>query len=155
VFSGIGGLIKSAFSGVVDFIQGIVDKFNSVKNAISGAIDKVKSFVGMDKGSAPDTSQYDNYGRRGATNVPGAFNGADILQSGIVKVGERGPELLSLPRGARVAPLDYDKPQPVTSTINNEFKISSLVVREEADVKKVARELFNMQRDNDRGLGLV
>lgn len=41
------------------------------------------------------------------------------------------------------------------TTITNEFKIDKLVVREEADVKKVAKELYNMQRTKSRGKGVV
>ena len=40
-------------------------------------------------------------------------------------------------------------------TISNNFNIGSLVVREEADIKKIARELFEMQRSNGRGLGMA
>ena len=35
--------------------------------------------------------------------------------------------------------------------IHNEFKIASLVVREEADVKRVARQLYQLQLAGDRG----
>jgi hypothetical protein len=41
------------------------------------------------------------------------------------------------------------------TTITNEFRIDKLVVREEADVKKVAKELYNMQRTKSRGKGVV
>lgn len=37
--------------------------------------------------------------------IPKAEKGADVLGGGSVMVGERGPEVLSLPRGARVSPL--------------------------------------------------
>lgn len=36
------------------------------------------------------------------------------------------------------------------SSVKNEFNIASLVVREESDVKKIAKELYNMQRRNGR-----
>lgn len=38
--------------------------------------------------------------------IPYLAEGGDIMTSGSVVVGEAGPELLSLPRGARVSPLD-------------------------------------------------
>jgi TP901 family phage tail tape measure protein len=40
-----------------------------------------------------------------ALSIPGLQGGGDVLQRGSVLVGERGPEILNLPRGARVAPL--------------------------------------------------
>lgn len=39
--------------------------------------------------------------------------------------------------------------------IENKFEIGELVVREEADVKKIARELYTMQRNKSRGKGVV
>ena len=41
------------------------------------------------------------------------------------------------------------------TTITNHFEIASLVVREEADVKKISRELYNMQKSKSRGKGVV
>lgn len=41
------------------------------------------------------------------------------------------------------------------TTVNNTFHIERLVVREEADVKKVAKELDKMQRTKTRGKGVV
>jgi len=54
------------------------------------------------------------------------------------------------------APVDVDKPSSDSQNggeqvIHNEFKIASLVVREEADVKRVARELRNLQISGARG----
>lgn len=37
-----------------------------------------------------------------------------------------------------------------SQTIKNEFSIASLVVREESDIKKIAKELYNMQRRSGR-----
>jgi phage-related protein len=39
--------------------------------------------------------------------------------------------------------------------ITNTFKIAELVVREEADVKKISKELYNMQKTKSRGKGVV
>jgi hypothetical protein len=35
--------------------------------------------------------------------------------------------------------------------IHNEFKIGSLVVREEADIKRIARQLYQLQLAGNRG----
>lgn len=47
--------------------------------------------------------------------------------------------------------------QPVSENveINNDFHIESLVVREDADVKKIASELYKMQRTKSRGKGVA
>lgn len=38
--------------------------------------------------------------------IPGAAEGGNVVRSGSVLVGERGPEILNLPTGAQVVPLD-------------------------------------------------
>ena len=37
----------------------------------------------------------------------------------------------------------------------NNFSIDSLIVREEADIKKIAKELFDLQQRNSRGRGIM
>ncbi len=46
-------------------------------------------------------------------------------------------------------PLDNNK-GVATTEVNNTFNIANLVVREEADIKRIARELKKLQ-DNKRG----
>jgi len=41
-------------------------------------------------------------------NIPGLYQGGTVVDGGTVLVGERGPEFLDLPAGARVRPLDYN-----------------------------------------------
>jgi len=42
-----------------------------------------------------------------------------------------------------------------SAVINNNFNISELVVREEADVKRIAKELYQMGKSKSRGRGVV
>ena len=52
-------------------------------------------------------------------NVPALAGGGDIFGAGFALVGERGPELLNLPRGARVSPLTTNIGEThITITIN-------------------------------------
>jgi len=62
-----------------------------------------------------------------------------------------------LHQGERVLTAEENKAMSTGTgqKIENNFNISSLVVREEADIKKIARELFEMQRSNGRGLGMA
>ena len=75
--------------------------------------------------------------------IPMLADGGEILQTGKAIVGEMGPELLELPKGAKVKPLDKTGGDTVIS--GNNFYI-----REESDIKKVARELKKLQ-DTKRG----
>ena len=65
-------------------------------------------------------------------------------------VGERGPELVQLPTGAKVTPNDKTQ-QMLGGDVN--INVASLVVREEADIKRIAKELFRLTQEKNRGSG--
>ena len=73
-----------------DFIMPIVRAIVSAANRASRAAESIRG------------------GIRGgiASVIPGMAAGGNVMRSGTVKVGERGPELVKLPRGAQVQPLD-------------------------------------------------
>lgn len=92
-FKGLPGRIRSAASGMFD---GIKDAFSSAIDFIIQKWESLKNIGGGVFGSIADIA---------GSVVPGAADGATITRPGTVMVGERGPELLSLPRGASVIPL--------------------------------------------------
>lgn len=79
-------LMKGAFSGVVDFIKGAFGRLRFTINL-------------PDVLPGPDSLTV------GFSAVPGLAEGGRIRSPGLALVGERGPELLRLPRGAQVEPL--------------------------------------------------
>ncbi|MBM7083600.1 phage tail tape measure protein [Micromonospora humidisoli] len=79
--------VKSAFRNAINWIIG---KWNGLSFTIGGG-----SFMGV---SVPSASF-------GTPNIPYLAKGGTIDRSGLAVVGERGPELLSLNRGAQVTPL--------------------------------------------------
>lgn len=84
----ISGAVKGAFDGLKDAfnsaIDSIVQKWNDLKGAIPGLGGVIDGIGGV---------------------VEGMADGGTITRPGTVLVGERGPELLSLPRAASVIPL--------------------------------------------------
>ena len=76
-------MIRGAVSGVNGLINGI----NSVTGAVG--IPAIPTFT--------------------APQIPMLANGGLIRTAGTVIVGEKGPEMLSLPRGAKVSPIDKSK----------------------------------------------
>ena len=88
----------------------------------------------------------------GATISGNRANGGPVTGGETYLVGERGPEIFT-PSKDGVVSTNKDTKSGDT-TISNNFKISNLVVREEADIKKIARELFNMQKESNRGYAL-
>ena len=73
------------------------------------------------------------------TKLPGLANGGDITKSGQVIVGERGPEMLSLPSGARVTPLKDTSGISVTNYVTITGKAAD-------DPAALAKELDRMSR---------
>ena len=87
----------------------------------------------------------------------GFFDGATMIG-----VGEAGKEaVLPLenkrnmkPYAEAVASLMNDLSNEPKGNVYNNFNISQLVVREEADIKKVAEELYTLQRREQRRRGV-
>lgn len=105
---GEGGLTK-VFSKFGDFFKGLWDGITKVfKTAVNFIIKGINTLIeGLNKIKPPQWLT-DLTGVTGVNinPIPLLAEGGDIQAAGRVIVGERGPELLDLPRGARVTPLD-------------------------------------------------
>jgi phage-related protein len=84
--------IKHGATAMVDWITRLLDFVRSIPSKITGALKGAGGVAGKVLGAAGKA-------------WPFAAEGAHVTRSGGVVVGERGPELLSLPAGATVAPL--------------------------------------------------
>jgi len=71
-------------------------------------------------------------------NVSGTSNRASSVASGLYKETSSSNPSISSQNGGEQG-------------VHNEFKIASLVVREEADIKRVARQLYQLQLAGNRG----
>lgn len=89
--SGMWDGITSAFRSAINWI---ISKWNSLEFKIPG-VDTHIPGVGTVGGFS-----------LGTPNIPMLAAGGTLVRSGLVGVGERGPELLDLPGGASVVPLD-------------------------------------------------
>lgn len=58
----------------------------------------------------------------GSNSIPGLKKGGTVTRRGATWVGEDGPELLDLPRGSRVTPLD--KAQPKGTIVNHNYHLA-------------------------------
>ena len=101
-WSGVVNVFSGIFSGIVGMVKAPI-------NAIITGINSVFSSIGSIE--IPDWVP----GIGGATfslpQIPMLWKGGNIIEEGTVMVGEKGPELLELPRGARVTPLDGNEVQ--------------------------------------------
>lgn len=99
---------KKAFTGLSDVVSNIFDGFIEIVKIPVNEIIKLinKAIKGFNNIQVPDWVP--GVGGKGLNipQIPLLAEGGDIVQAGTVMVGEAGPELLSLPAGARVTPLD-------------------------------------------------
>lgn len=138
-FRAIGDAVHSVFSGIGDFIGGV---FRNIVNVIKGPINTVIGFL--------------NQAIDGANIVGGAFGvsiphipmlakGGTITGSGSVMVGERGPEILNLPRGASVVPLDHPSAKSSGATpivnVNQTVMATDPIIGSRQAAREVARYL--------------
>lgn len=103
-----GNKVKSAWEGIKATVK---DGINWVLSKINDAIAKVNSVIAAGAGAL---------GIKVITipSIPLLAKGGDVVSAGSAMVGENGPEILSLPRGARVTPLDHGAGGGPSITIN-------------------------------------
>ena len=165
--------IKSTASNVWNGIKSaITHPIETAKNTVLGIIDRIKSaFSNMHISIPKPKLPHINVGSRsflgGKVTIPtfsiswyakgGFFDGATMIG-----VGEAGKEaVLPLenkrnmkPYAQAVASLMDDFNAEPKGNVYNNFNVSQLVVREEADIKKVAEELYTLQRREQRKRGV-
>ena len=101
--------------------------------------------------------------------IPLMAEGGDILSGGLAVVGERGPELLNVPAGATVAPLekgsviDYDRLASAIARaigggggMGKEVHLhTSMIVADDAGLKKLARLLKSINISENVRVGTI
>lgn len=108
-FSAAWNFIKDAWSGAGDFFSGIGD---TIRDTFKGAFNRVAGFwndtVGKLSWTVPDWVPAIGGKTIAVPKIPLMADGGHILRAGLAVVGEAGPELLKLPVGATVSPLNRD-----------------------------------------------
>lgn len=160
-------LIKSIFTGIVDFIvnvftgnwgaawEGVKSIFTNIATAIGNAFKAPINFIigvingfidGLNKIKVPDWVP--GIGGKGINiaKIPMLAKGGDIQLSGAAIVGEAGPEILELPRGAKVSPLKEGEgvggSKTNNITQNNYFTQKELSpYQAQLEVKRLSRNL--------------
>ncbi len=162
------GLPGTMSSVGVQMINGMISGLNSrssalystVRSIVNQAISAAKKAAAVRSPSKKTTEIFEQVGEgmvvglenkrekvsKTAQSVVDDALKLDIKMPEIPKIDDRMPRI-DLGAASQTA--------NTTTEIKNEFHIGSMVVREEADVKKVASELYKLQRTKSRGKGVV
>lgn len=142
-FSSAAAAVKSVWSGVVSFFQGIWNSISSIVSNISGAVSSVRS-IGA-----------------GITGLDHNATGTTSFAGGWTEINERGGEIVDLPSGSRIYPAQTteriirDEIGSSTGSAPANISISgnTFVVREEADIDRIAYQLMQLlsQANNNYG----
>ncbi len=97
--------------------------------------------------------------RKGSDQISGMFNS----NAAVIGTSTRLASSVTTDKASQNSPVDklaamvksLAKVNSEGKTVHNQVTVESLVVREEADIQKVSRELYNLQVKNNRGLGYV
>jgi phage-related minor tail protein len=121
--------VYDIFNGMVDWVRGLPGKIASAASGLwdplwSGARAAINNIIGAWNGfsltigggniagiSVPSVTLH-------TPNIPYLAKGGDVQRPGLAVVGDAGPELLELPRGARVTPLDDANTNPGGKAVN-------------------------------------
>lgn len=146
--------VPKAFESMKSKIESIWDGVKSaIKTPLNAIISMINKFIsGLNKLKIPDWVP--EVGGKGINipKIPMLAKGTNFFKGGYAIVGERGPELVELPTGAKVYPNKQTQDMLSNQTI---ITGNTFVVREEADIKKIARELYVLQIQKTRGGGIA
>ena len=155
----VSGWISSIWDGICDFF-GIASP--SKKMEWMSEMNVEGAVVGVDKNKQKAVNAYGEMGEEMLAEVEsemGKVNAALADSIGEIETSFNASATISQVEAAlpSVMPGGGGAGAEISggTTITNHFEIASLVVREEADVKKISRELYNMQKSKSRGKGVV
>lgn len=106
VLSGVGTFIANTLNVAIDALNRLGDGVESFVNGVSKALNLGDSINIPDIARLSMPSVKYGYARTGSATIPMLEDGGDITRAGWAIVGEAGAELLNLPAGAQVRPLD-------------------------------------------------
>lgn len=164
VFNGIKSTASSVWNGIKNAITSPIE---SAKNKIQGIVNRIKGFFSgmklkIPKISMPPLPHFTISGKFSLKPPSVPKIGLSWYETGgiatgasIVGIGENGDEaILPLSNKKRMAPfasavasmMKKDQEDSGGGDITNNFNIASLVVREEADIQKISKELYKLQQ---------
>lgn len=137
IFEGIAGVCRSVMNTIIGFINGGIRGLNKLTNI------KLPDFLGGKQigFSIPE--------------IPMLYKGTDNWQGGTAMIHDRGAEIVDLPRGTRVYPHDesikkaFNDGARSSGSFNIAKLADTIIVREDADIDRIANALYNKLKKQD------
>lgn len=170
--------LKPMFQGIIDFIggvftgnwsrawQGVSNIFSGIWNGLktiakaplNAIINMVNALIGgLNKIKLPDWVP--GLGGKGINipKIPTLWKGSNYTLGGLTLVGEQGPELVNMPRGASVTPAHKTEQMlnNASSPVEIVLKIDNFYNNTANDIEKIADELTYLIRRKKIALGGV
>lgn len=149
---------EKAWNGIVQAVGSIFGTLESlVKTPLNAVINLVNKAIGAINKISVDLPSAVGGGHIGFNipTIPTLAKGTDYWQGGIVQISEKGGEIVDLPTGSRVYPHD-ESVRIARQDGRKSYSIAiakladSIVVREEADIDKIAEVIVKkIEQAND------
>ncbi|ASP30803.1 hypothetical protein CHH26_11610 [Qipengyuania flava] len=102
-FGGVAGTIADLAASIINpAMQSSIDKAAQLQNSLQGLTSVLQKVFGKKLGGILGAGLQIFSAFAGGGKVPGFANGTNYAPGGLAMVGERGPELVNLPRGSQV-----------------------------------------------------
>lgn len=124
VVSGIGNIFRGVVNAITAPFQSAINSIRRLWNSSVGSL------------SVSIPSWVPGVGGKGFS-MPKLASGGTIMEAGSVMVGEAGPEILTLPRGASVRPLSSDTATAGGETWN--VQVGDVTLSDDDEVRRITR----------------
>lgn len=145
IFANLSSALKAPLNAVIGLINGAIGKVNSLSFTVP---DWVPGLGGKTFGASLRT-------------IPYLYKGTNYFEGGTAVIHDKGAEIVDLPRGTRVIPHDKSLNEAYKMGVSSKVSGSStknitiakiadtIVVREEADIDKIAEKLAKKLEETD------
>ena len=156
IISPVSSAFKGLWNGIKSFLTSPLEGIKSMfRNAFNWIINKVNTMIGgLNKIKLPD---FLGGGGINIPKVPTLWKGSNYTMGGLTLVGEQGPELVNMPRGASVTPAHKTEQMlnNASGSVELVLKIDNFYNNTANDIEKIADELAYLIRRKKIALGGV
>lgn len=147
--------VKGIFSGV---FQGLIAAAKAPLNAVIGLINRAIGSINKIHVKIPEWVPGVGGKEFGASfkTIPYLAKGTKYFAGGKAVINEKGGEIVDLPRGSRVIPHDESVREAYRTgqrqggrTVKIEKLADTIIVREDADIDRIAEKLYQKLKDAD------